>query len=92
LTTSPEPLLNPDLAQIIFGSRGFKFLQMKGNTLLHREIIAESKNTLTIFKNLLLQNQRANINQTWYKLSLGEGNSKFKSGTSYREIITEVHI
>jgi hypothetical protein len=27
------------------------------------------------FKNLLLQNQKAKINQTWYKLSFGEGNS-----------------
>jgi hypothetical protein len=28
-----------------------------------------------IFKNLLLQNQLAKINQTWYKLSFGEENS-----------------
>jgi hypothetical protein len=27
-------------------------------------------------KNLLLQNHQANFNQTWYKASLGEGNSK----------------
>jgi hypothetical protein len=27
-------------------------------------------------KNPLLQNQQANINQTWYKSSLGKGNSK----------------
>jgi hypothetical protein len=32
-------------------------------------------NTLNIFKNLLLQNQQAKFNWTWYKLSLGEGNS-----------------
>ena len=36
---------------------------------------ADQKNTLKIFKNLL-QNQRANFNQTWYKSFLGEGNSK----------------
>jgi hypothetical protein len=30
---------------------------------------------LKIFKNLL-QNQQAKINQTWYKLSFSEGNSK----------------
>ena len=35
-----------------------------------------SKNTLNIFENLLLQNQPANFNQTWYKLSFGHGNSK----------------
>jgi hypothetical protein len=29
-----------------------------------------------IEKNFLLQNQNANFNQTWYKLSLGKGNSK----------------
>jgi hypothetical protein len=28
-----------------------------------------------IFKNLLLQNQQAKINQTWYKLFFGEENS-----------------
>jgi hypothetical protein len=27
-------------------------------------------------KKNLLQNQQANFNQTWYKLSLGKGNSK----------------
>jgi hypothetical protein len=34
------------------------------------------KNTLKIFKNLLFQNQQANFNQTWYKSSLGIGDSK----------------
>jgi hypothetical protein len=29
-----------------------------------------------IEKNLLLQNQLANFNQTWYKSSFGEGNFK----------------
>jgi hypothetical protein len=35
-TSSPEPLrqFQPDLAQIILGGRGFKFVQMKGGTLL----------------------------------------------------------
>jgi hypothetical protein len=46
--------------------REFKFLQMTGIAPLQEEIIA---------KNLLLHNQQAKINQTWYKLSLGEGNS-----------------
>jgi hypothetical protein len=27
-------------------------------------------------KNLLLQNQQSNFNQTWYKSSLGKGNNK----------------
>jgi hypothetical protein len=30
---------------------------------------------MNIFKNLLFQNQPAKFNQTWYKLSLGEGKS-----------------
>jgi hypothetical protein len=31
------------------------------------------KNILKIFKDLLFQNQPAKTNQTWYKLSSGEG-------------------
>ena len=34
-----------------------------------------AKNTLTKFKNLLLQNHRANLNQTWHNASFGEGDS-----------------
>jgi hypothetical protein len=30
---------------------------------------------MKFLKNLLLQNQLAKFNQTWYKLSLGKGNS-----------------
>jgi hypothetical protein len=43
LTSSPEPLgqFLPDLAQIIFGGRGFKFVQMKGIVFLQEEIIAK---------------------------------------------------
>jgi hypothetical protein len=61
------------LAQIIYGERDFKFVQMKGIVLLQGEIIAKV-NTLKFFKNLL-QNQPAKFNQTWYKSSLGEGDS-----------------
>ena len=39
-----------------------------------------AKNTLTKFKNLLLQNHKANFNQTWCKSSLGEGNLSFSKG------------
>jgi hypothetical protein len=35
----------------------------------------KNKNTLTIFKNLLFQNQRAKFNNSWYKLSLGQEHS-----------------
>jgi hypothetical protein len=62
------------LAQIIHGRRGFKFVQRKGISLLQGEIIAKEKKYTGNFKNLL-QNQSAKFNQTWYKLSLGEGNS-----------------
>jgi hypothetical protein len=42
-TSSPEPLgqFQPNLAQIIFGGRGFKFVQMKGIVSLQGEIIAK---------------------------------------------------
>jgi hypothetical protein len=52
-----------------------------------------SKNTLNIFKNLLLQNQQASFNQTWYNSSLGNGDFKiFKyraRSSSKGEIITK---
>jgi hypothetical protein len=48
----------------------------KGIALLQGEIIAKEKNTLKIFKNFL-QNEQAKFNQTWYKLSLGEGYLRF---------------
>ena len=38
-------------------------------------LLRNSKNTLTKFKNLLLQNHWAIFNQTWHKASLGEGDS-----------------
>jgi hypothetical protein len=42
-TSSPEPLgqFYPDLAQIILGWRGFKFVQMKRNALFQGEIIVK---------------------------------------------------
>ena len=42
-TSSPEPLgqFQPNLAQIIFGWRGFKFVQMKGHALFQGEIITK---------------------------------------------------
>ena len=45
LTSSLEPLgqFQPNLAQRILGWRGFKFIQMKGHTLLQGEIIAYLK-------------------------------------------------
>jgi hypothetical protein len=59
------------------GEGGFKFLQMKGYTLLNtKEDNSISKYTLIIFKNLL-QNQVANFNQMWYKSFLHEGNLSF---------------
>jgi hypothetical protein len=47
---------------------------MKGSAPAQGEIIANSGNMLKISKNLLLQNQQANFNQTWYNSSLGNGN------------------
>jgi hypothetical protein len=36
--SEPQDQFVPDLAQIILWGRGFKFIQMKGNTLLQEEI------------------------------------------------------
>ena len=52
------------------------FVQRNGIVPLQGEIIAKEWKCTENFKNLL-QNQRAKFNQTWYKLSLGHGNSKF---------------
>jgi hypothetical protein len=57
---------------------GLKFVQIKGIAPLQGKVITYSKkvkNTLKIFKNFLLHNQLAKINQTLYKSFLGEGNS-----------------
>ena len=64
---------------------------MKGHALFQGEYIPNSENILTKFKNLLLQNQCANFNQTWHNLSFGEGNSNFTDeGHSLQgEIITK---
>ena len=66
-SSSPEPLgqFQPNLAQSILGWRRFKWRATGDN----------SENTLTIFKNLLLQNHWSNFKQTWHKASLGKGNS-----------------
>ena len=73
-SSSPEALsqFQPNLAQSILWLRGFKFDQMKGPALFQEEIFMKKQNTLTKFKNLLLQNHWANYNQTWHNASLGE--------------------
>jgi hypothetical protein len=48
---------------------------MKGITLLQVEIMAKDSKYTECFLKDLLQNQQAKFNQTWYKLSLGKGNS-----------------
>ena len=68
-----------------FWVKEFKFVQMKGNVVFQGEIIKyeNTKKTLPKSKNLLLQNQRANFNQTWHKASLGwENSSLFKWRTT----------
>ena len=68
-SSSPEPLrqFQLNLVQNILGWWGLKFVQMKGPTFFQ----GNSKNTLTTFKNHLLQNLGANFNQTWHNASLG---------------------
>ena len=64
------------MTQWILGWREFKFFSNEDPVLFSRkDKLQESENTLTKFKNLLLQNQGANFNQTWHKASLGEGDS-----------------
>ena len=60
-STTPEPLgqFQSNLAQLIFGWRGFKFIQMKGPALFQGEIITKL---------------RKYIDKTGQKLSLNEGN------------------
>jgi hypothetical protein len=45
------------------------------NNLLEWEIIAKDRKEITIFKNLLQNQHKANFSQTWYKSYLDEGNS-----------------
>jgi hypothetical protein len=47
---------------------------MKGIALVQGEIIAKESKYTIVFKNL--PNQQANFNQTWYKSSLGKGDSR----------------
>jgi hypothetical protein len=55
-------------------NKGPGFLQRGDN---HKKC----KNGVGSFKNLLLQNDWANFNQTWHKLSLGKGDlNLFKRG------------
>ena len=78
-SSSQEPLsqFQPNLAQSILGWRGFKFVQMKDQTLLQGEIITKiTKIHWRNIKNLLLQNNWANFNQFWRKASLGEDSNE----------------
>jgi hypothetical protein len=55
-----------------FWLKGIQFCSKEGDSSSPRgDNSKRVKKTLTIFKNLLLQNQQAKFNQTWYKLSLG---------------------
>jgi hypothetical protein len=51
--------------------KGIQACAKEGDNLSPRKIIVKE----LIFKNLLLQNQQAKFNQSYYKLSLGEENS-----------------
>ena len=89
-SSSPESLgqFQPFLAQSILGWRAFKFVRMN---------VWNCENAMTNFKNLHLQNQWANFNQTWLKVSLSEGDSSlfkwransFQRGDNYE--IAKIH-
>ena len=61
----------PNLAQSIFE---FKFIQMKDHALFQGETITKEWKYIEEIKNLI-QNHKANFNQTCYKASLGEEDS-----------------
>ena len=68
----------PILAQSILGWRGFKICSNEGPRPFPRGDKYESlKLHLRNFKNLLLQNQWANFNQSRHKSFLDEGDSSF---------------
>ena len=78
-SSSLEPLgqFQPNLAQSILGWMRFKFVQM--NDPFSRGY--NYKKAKIHWRNLknLLKNHRTNVNQTWHKASLGEGDlSLFK--------------
>ena len=74
-SSSPEPLgqFQLNLAQSILGWRGFKFVHMKGPPFSRKDNYEIVKIHWRNLKNLLLQNHWVNFNQTWHKVSLGEG-------------------
>jgi hypothetical protein len=57
--------------------KGIQVCSKEGDSPFPREDNSErvKMHCIFFFKNLLLQNQLAEINQTWYKLFLGEENS-----------------
>jgi hypothetical protein len=56
------------------GGKGVQVCSNKGDNPSPRgDNSKRVKDTLKFLKHLLLQNQPAKINQTWYKLSSGEG-------------------
>jgi hypothetical protein len=58
--------------------KGIQVCSNKGPGPLERgDNHKKCQNGVESFKNLLLQNHRANFNQTWYKSSLGKGDSNF---------------
>ena len=64
------------LHKAFFLVKGIQICSNEGSRIFPRGVNKTySENTLTKFKNLLLQNHWANFNQTWHKASLSEGDS-----------------
>ena len=77
-SSSLEPLhqFQPNLAQSILGWIRFNFLKIKGHlNSFSRGDNNKSQNFVDKIKKKILQNPWANINQTWHKAWLGEGES-----------------
>ena len=72
LISTSHPLKHPWMKEIQISLNGGPYPFSRGDN--YNKIV---KIHIIIFKNLHLQNHRANFNQTWYKASLGEGNSRF---------------
>ena len=74
-SSSPEPLgqFQPNL--VFLGEEDPSLFKWRATPFPKGRQLGNNENKFTTFKNLLLQNYWANFNQTWHKVSLGEGDS-----------------
>ena len=83
-SSSPEQLgqFQPNLEQIILEWREFKFFKSR-TPFFQGYVICKIVKYLTISKNLLLQNNCGNFNQSWLKASLGKEDKVCSNGKAH---------